>query len=212
MRLSEDLNSPVRTWKMNSHSPKLSTSLTIMGIALMIFGALAIATPAVAGEAVVYVIGTLMLVNGIFQIYSGMRAEGWTHKLPPVILGAITLLAGLGVIGHPLLGLSFLTLLLTGFFIAEGIWKIVSSFSYRPSSGWLALCFSGIVTLALGVLIWREWPLSGLWAVGTLVGVDFLTTGISVLVLGSTLRAVRHGVEEKVAEIKEKVLSAEEPL
>ena len=110
------------------------------------------------------------------------------YPLMPLILGAITGLAGLAVIGHPLLGLGFLTLLLVTFFVIEGIWKIVASFSYRPGSGWIWMLLSGVLSLVLGLMIWSQWPVSGMWAVGVLVGVDLLATGLSVLLLALELR------------------------
>ncbi|MEE2936902.1 MAG: hypothetical protein VYA84_13025 [Planctomycetota bacterium] len=70
--------------------------------------------------------------------------------MPPLVLGLITTLAGLGVLGHPLLGLESLTLLLTAFFVVAGLWKMIASFGYRLATGWLAMLFSGVITLALG--------------------------------------------------------------
>ena len=94
----------------------------------------------------------------------------------------------MGVLGHPLFGLSFLTLLLAIYFVTGGIAKIVGSFCFRPISGWLTMLLSGLISLLLGVLIWRQWPLSGMWAVGVLVGVDLLATGLSMLALAATVR------------------------
>ena len=76
------------------------------------------------------------------------------------------------MLAHPWLGLAVLTLVMAVYFVVEGIWKIVASFSFRPATGWLAVLASGVIGLVLGGLIWMQWPLSGLWAVGILVGVD----------------------------------------
>jgi uncharacterized membrane protein HdeD (DUF308 family) len=166
-------------------------SLTLMGVLLIILGIIAIATPAVAGKTVVMVIGVVLLVGGVVQIVSGLRSEGWSGKLPPVILGVIAALCGLGLLGEPWIGMKFIALLLAIFFVLEGIWKIIASFSYRPASGWLLMLASGVIALVLGLLIWRQWPLSGLWAIGVLVGVDLLMTGTSMVVLASTVRRLR---------------------
>ena len=176
---------------MTDRIPAGTSALTLMGILLIIFGVLAIGTPAVAGKAVVMVIGAVLLLAGFVQIVSGLRSEGWSNKLLPLILGVITSLCGLGLLGEPWIGMKFIALLLAIFFVMEGVWKIIASFSYRPASGWLAILVSGILTLVLGVLIWRQWPVSGLWAVGILVGVDLLMTGISMVALAATVRQVR---------------------
>ena len=151
---------------MAIHDTPDTASLTLLGILLIIVGILAIGTPAVAGTAVVMVIGAILLFAGIAQVVSGLRAEGWSSKLPPLILGVLTTLCGLTLLGEPWIGMKFIALLLAIFFAVEGLWKIIASFSYRPASGWLALLASGIITLVLGILIWRQWPVSGLWAVG----------------------------------------------
>jgi len=102
-------------------------------------------------------------------------------------LGIVTALAGIAVIGHPLFGLAFLTLLLVGYFVAEGVWKIVVSFRYKPARGWKGLLASGVLSLLLGLLIWSQWPVSGMWAVGVLVGVNLLGTGLALVTLASAL-------------------------
>ena len=181
---------------MNDNQTPATSALTLMGILLVVFGALAIATPLVAGTAVVIVIGVLMLVAGITQIISGLRSDGISNSLAPLLLGVITSLAGVGVLGHKLLALGFLTLLLAAFFIIGGIGKIVASFGYRPATGWLAMLFSGVITLALGGLIWKQWPMSGDWAVGVLVGVDLLTTGFSLIAIAATMRGLREAVQD----------------
>jgi uncharacterized membrane protein HdeD (DUF308 family) len=168
-----------------------TTSLTLMGVLLIILGIIAVATPAVAGKAVVLVIGATLLIAGVVQIVSGLRTEGWSGKLPPLILGVIAALCGLGLLGEPWIGMKFIALLLAIFFVVEGIWKIIASFSYRPASGWLLILASGVIALVLGLLIWKQWPVSGLWAVGILVGVDLLMTGISMVALASTVRRMR---------------------
>ena len=184
---------------MTEQTEPSTISLTLTGILSIVLGIVAIATPAVAGTAVVLVIGVILLAAGLAQTISGLRLEGWSRKLLPLILGILTVFAGLGVLGHPLLGLSFLTLLLALFFAAEGAWKIIASFSYRPASGWLAVLVSGILTMLLGLLIWSEWPFSGLWAVGILVGVDLLITGISLVTVASTVRRLKKLAENAAA-------------
>ena len=160
-------------------------NLMVFGVALIVLGAVAVLAPVFAGSAVVIIIGIVLLVSGVGQFIHGVKAESWGAKMMPLVLGVITGLCGILVIGHPLLGLEFLTLLLAVFFVVEGFWKIVSSFSYRSAPGWIWVLFSGAVSLLLGLLIWSQWPLSGMWAVGLLVGIDLLLTGISMVALAS---------------------------
>lgn len=175
---------------MNDAVVAKSGKLKMLGIALIIFGAVCVMAPVFAGGAVVITIGALLLLAGVGQVIQGTKAESRSDKLMSVILGVITGVAGIFVLGHPLLGLGFLTLLLAVYFVFEGVWKIASSFSYRPTPGWTWMLLSGVLSLILGLIIWNQWPVSGMWAVGLLVGLDLLSTGISMVVLASALRRV----------------------
>jgi uncharacterized membrane protein HdeD (DUF308 family) len=106
---------------------------------------------------------------------------------------------------HPFYGLAALSLVLAIFFGIEGIWKIVSSFSYRSVPGWVALLMSGALDLILGILIWRQWPVSGLWAVGILVGVNLFSTGMAFVALAMTWKRTVHAVKNKIEVTKERL-------
>jgi uncharacterized membrane protein HdeD (DUF308 family) len=172
---------------MGSEGRSAIEHLHWLGIALIALGVAAILTPVVAGSALVIVIGFILLIAGIVPIVRELKAEASMEKAIGLILGIITALTGIAVIGHPLFGLAFLTVLLVGYFVVEGVWKIVVSFRYKPATGWKWLLASGALSLILGLLIWRQWPVSGLWAVGVLVGVNLLGTGLALVTLASTL-------------------------
>jgi len=139
------------------------------------------------------VIGGVLLITGVVQIVTGLRSEGWSNKLPPLILGVIAALCGLGLLGEPWIGMKFIALLLAIFFVVEGIWKIIASFGYRPASGWLMMLASGVIALVLGVLIWQQWPVSGLWVIGLFVGIDMILNGWSLVMLGLAAKNLPAG-------------------
>ncbi len=58
----------------------------------------------------------------------------------------------------------------------------------RPGQGWGSILFSGIVTVLLGILLLAEWPISGAWALGTLVGMNLLFSGFAMISIGSAAR------------------------
>jgi uncharacterized membrane protein HdeD (DUF308 family) len=98
--------------------------------------------------------------------------------LLPIAVGAM-------LVWKPFEGAFSLTLVLTAFFVAEGVFQVVSSFSYRdaiPDSwGWMLM--SGIADLLLaGIIIWA-WPTSAQWALGLVVGINLITSGTAVVML-----------------------------
>jgi membrane protein HdeD len=158
-----------------------------LGIVFIALGVAAVLAPVVAGSALVIVIGFILLIAGLVAILRELKAEASMEKAIGLTLGIITALAGIAVIGHPLFGLAFLTVLLVGYFVVEGVWKIIVSVRYKTATGWKWLLASGVLSLILGLLIWSQWPVSGMRAVGVLVGVNLLGTGLALVTLASTL-------------------------
>jgi len=93
-----------------------------------------------------------------------------------------------------LLGLLSLTLLLAVYLLIAGIVEFVHAFKIRPrhGSGWLIV--DGIVTLLLAFMIWRSWPYSSVWAIGTLIGVSMLFSGFSRLMLALSAKKLLNRV------------------
>jgi uncharacterized membrane protein HdeD (DUF308 family) len=168
--------------------------LTLLGIAMVIIGTICCVSPAVAGGAVTYVIGFLLLATGFLQLFQGWRETGWTSKLLPIVLGILTVIAGGAILAHPWIGMSVLTIVLALSFLCDGVWKIVASFSFRPASGWLGLLLSGIIALVLGGMIWTQWPESSLYAIGILIGINLLMTGIAMIFLAVTVRKLNKQI------------------
>ncbi len=182
----------------------IANGLLFMGLSLILLGIGSIISPAFAGKAVVYLIGGLLLLTGVVQLVAGWQSESWRERLASLIHGGIATVGGIAVMAHPFYGLAALSLVLAFFFAAAGVSKIVSSFSYRSVPGWPALLFSGLLDLILGILIWRQWPVSGLWAVGILVGVNLLSTGLAFVVLSITWKRTVDAVKNKIEVAKEK--------
>ena len=179
--------------------------LFVTGVILALLGVGSMISPAIAGNAVVYLTGGLLLITGLIQLMAGWQAESWRQKMGSLIQGGIAAVGGIAVMAHPFYGLAALSLVLAIFFAVEGVWKIVSSFSWRPVPGWIALLMSGALDFILGILIWRQWPVSGLWAVGILVGVNLLSTGIAFVALAITWKRTVHAVKNKIEVAKEKL-------
>ena len=100
---------------------------------------------------------------------------------------------------NPLLGLSILTLILIGYFVADGMVKIMYAFKHKPEPGWGWVLVSGIITLLLGLVLWRDWPLTGAWAIGVLFGINLIFDGWAMIFTGSAIRGVMKTMESETA-------------
>jgi uncharacterized membrane protein HdeD (DUF308 family) len=103
-----------------------------------------------------------------------------------VVLGVLAILEP-DMLTHPLLGLGALTLYLAVILVAEAMLEVIAYFTTRGERGSEWRLVNAVVTLLLGAMIWRHWPSSTVWAIGTLVGVNLMMTGISRVMLGRSL-------------------------
>jgi uncharacterized membrane protein HdeD (DUF308 family) len=155
------------------------------GVVMLILGGLAVAEPFLATIAVDIYVGWLFLISGIVGLIAMFSARDVPAFLWTLLTAALSLAVGVMLIWKPAEGAVSLTLVLTAFFIAEGIFQIVASFTYRdvvPGSwGWMLA--SGFADLLLAAIIIFSWPVSASWTLGLLVGVNLFTSGIAVVVM-----------------------------
>jgi uncharacterized membrane protein HdeD (DUF308 family) len=83
---------------------------------------------------------------------------------------------------------------LASLFLIEGILDIVLFFKMRSLGGSSWVLVDGIVTLLLGLMIYMQWPSSSAWAIGILVGVSMIISGVTRVMLSLAVRKVTTAV------------------
>ena len=159
-----------------------------LGAALMILGVLAVAVPFVATLVTTIFVGWILVIGGIVHGVHAARSRAWQGFPWAVLSAALHVAAGVLLIAFPIAGTLTLTLVLAAFFTAEGILKVVRAAQLRGMPRWGFLLFDGLITLALGILIWTQWPAAAVWVIGLLVGVHLLVGGMSMLFLAASAR------------------------
>jgi len=104
-------------------------------------------------------------------------------------MGVLTIILGAYMLSNVGEALASLTLFIAIYFVVEGITEVIAAFQLKPASGWGWALFSGVITVLLGAMIWNQFPLSGAWAIGTLVGIKLLFSGWSLLIFGMAARS-----------------------
>jgi uncharacterized membrane protein HdeD (DUF308 family) len=165
-------------------------SMTFFGVIAIILGILAMMMPGLTGVSVVYLLGMIALVAGIVRMIWAFRAGGLGRGLLMFAIGFLTLLAGLVLLAHPLIASGVLTVLLAIYFILDGIGEVAGGIRLRPGDGWGWMLFGGIVSILLGMMIWRQFPLSGVWAIGILLGIKLFLIGLIMVTAGSAVRSI----------------------
>lgn len=153
------------------------------GIVLVLLGIGAIIVPPIAGLAVTLLLGWLLLIGGIFGLIVTFYARDMPGFWWSLISAALFTLAGLVLIARPVEGLLTLTVVLTAFFIIEGVATIMFALDHkrRLSGRWGWLVAAGVFDLVIAVLIFAGLPGSALWAIGLLVGINMVFGGSSLI-------------------------------
>jgi uncharacterized membrane protein HdeD (DUF308 family) len=159
-----------------------------MAVVFILLGMMAIIEPGVAGLAVTILVGWLLIFGGGAHLVAAFSGGGAGRVIWQVLIGIVYVCGGVYSLTHPLLALGTLTLLLAVIILMEGAFEVISYFRMRGvgGSGWLLV--NALITLLLGGLIWFHWPSSSVWAIGILVGVNLLMTGISRLMFALAAR------------------------
>ena len=165
-------------------------NMTIFGVIAMILGMLAMLMPGLTGISIVFLLGVLVFVGGIVRIIWAFQAGSLGKGLLMFAIGGLTLLCGIALLANPLFGSAVLTIMLALYFILDGISEVVAGIKLRPGSGWGWMLFGGIVSIWLGIMIWGQFPLSGVWAIGILLGIKLFFVGLIMVMGGSVVSSM----------------------
>lgn len=165
-------------------------NIKLMGFVAMILGVLALLAPMVTGLSIAFFVGILVVIAGITRLYWAFQAQGAGAMALMFLLGILTLICGIAMLSNTLFAAAVLTVLIAGYFIIDGVLEISAGMTYRhlPGKGWLIL--SGVISLLLGVIIFAQFPLSGIWAIGILFGIKLFFMGLIMVTNSSSLPIV----------------------
>lgn len=157
------------------------------GIAISLVGILAITFPFFTTITVEIFTGWIFLLAGAITTYGAFSIQGTGPFFGQVLFGLLKSALGLYMITHTEEGILGLTLILSALFMVDGAVQLGLALEIRPHKGWFWVLVSGIVSIAVGLLIAAGLPETSLFTLGLLVGINFLSTGISLILLSGLL-------------------------
>ncbi len=162
------------------------------GIILLLLGAAAIIVPPLATLAVAIFLGWLFLISGVV----GLVTTFWMRAAPgfwwSLLSAVVAVAAGAILIGWPVSGAVSLTLLLTVFFVMEGVASIMFALEHKRelTGRWGFMVASGVVDLVLAAIIMAGLPGTAAWAIGLLVGINMLFGGMALVAMALHARNI----------------------
>ena len=176
-----------------------STLSILWGVSLIILGMLAVGSPFIAALAVSVVIAWLIVLAGVVHLTVAFHTREAGSLIWRMLVGLAYVCFGVYLIARPAVGVASLTLVLASLFLVEGILNIVLFFRARSLRGSSWVLIDGIITLLLGLMIYAQWPSSSAWAIGTLVGVSMIISGVTRVMLSLAVRQRTDTIETKLA-------------
>lgn len=155
----------------------------LAGVLSLIGGFFALANPFSATLAAEWLAGWAFLFSGVaiaVSAFSNKSAGSWIMAL---IVGVFVVLLGLFLLANPLQGIVSLTVAVAFFLVAAGLGRILWAFQAEGGARW-ALILSGILSLVLGFMVFGNFAGAALTLLGILLGVELISNGVSLLVLG----------------------------
>lgn len=158
-----------------------------LGILLILLGSGIIGSSYYATIFSMILFGIFLMVAGVVQIFHAFMARKWSGLFLSLFLGLLYIITGAICIGKPTVAAISITLWIAAFLLIAGLFRMVVSLILRFNDwGWVF--FNGVVTFLLGLMIYLDWPISGLWVIGLFIGVDLILAGWSWVILALSAR------------------------
>ena len=159
-----------------------------MGFVIAALGIFMIAYPMATATVTTIFVGWSLIFVGVAQFVFAVQSKGAGHVLFKIVVSLLYGVTGILLVFFPIAGVAALTLTLGSVLIVQAALLTATAFALRPAAGWGWFLADAVAALAVAILIIAGWPSSSSWAIGTLVGVSVLMTGISRIVIATVIR------------------------
>jgi uncharacterized membrane protein HdeD (DUF308 family) len=147
---------------------------------MILAGILALFYPAMSSFAVVLFLGWLLIISGVVQGISLLDARSVPHFWLQLVSVVLFVIVGVLFLRNPGESLLTLTLLLIVFFMVEGISKVIFALTIRPFPNWGWVLASGLVGILLSLYLWASIPVTAIWLLGALLGIELICEGAAL--------------------------------
>lgn len=189
------IDDPTSSRQLARMSPRWG-GLLALGVVLVLVGIAALGATVSATLATVWFLGAVLLVGGVVEVVSAFSARGWHGFGLPLASGLLMAILGVMLMVRPDVGAGVLTLLLALVLVAAGAARLLFAISERfPGWGWYVA--SGVAGIALGAIVFAQFPVSALWLLGTVVAIELLFRGMTWIALAFLARRVGKAFERR---------------
>lgn len=182
------MNPPPLPGNFHDRLRAISPRLFWLGLLLTVLGIAAIAFPEFSTLAATLLTGWILLIAGVLIFISSFWIHGTAPFFAANLFGLLSGAAGVFLLFNPMTGAVTLTLILGIMFMFQGASELVFALETRPAKGWISILISGLASILLAVIIVSGWPGISAIALGLLLGINFLTTGIAYIAISHAMK------------------------
>jgi uncharacterized membrane protein HdeD (DUF308 family) len=173
---------------------KEANHLMWLGVALVAIGLIALMFPVVSSLVATLYVGWALVFSGVATLYGAFAMRGASPFFGGLLLGLLSVGAGVFILARPIGGELAITLCLGGLFMIQGAFEAAFAFEMRPAQGWTWMLTSALASILLSLVILSGWPGVSLVALGAVIGVNFLSSGLAFLMVAAAAkRSVKAG-------------------
>ncbi len=135
-----------------------SGRLLWLGAALLVLGIAAVVFPIISTLVAALLVGWVLLISGGMMFAGSFSIHGTGPFFGALLLGLLSVAAGVFLLINPLAGAVALTLMLGVIFMCQGAFELAFAFEMLPHAGWAGMLVSGIASIVTALLITAFWP------------------------------------------------------
>ena len=153
----------------------------VLAVLELVLGFILLGFPFLLGVSAVWVGGFVLAIAGVFRLVQCVvhRENRWWNLLAAVLY----LLVGVFTLLMPVLSMEWWTLLIGACLLSAGVLRLVVAITLWDTDGRFWRFFNALVSLVLGVMIIWGWPESSVWLIGTLIAVEMIFSGWTLMFL-----------------------------
>jgi uncharacterized membrane protein HdeD (DUF308 family) len=174
------------------HVHKESGRLMWLGAAFLVIGVLALVFPVLTTLVATLLVGWTLVFSGVAGLFGAFSVRRAGHFFGALLFALLSIAAGVFILARPGFGVLTITLTLGALFMIQGAFELALALEIRPGRGWVWMLVSAIASIVLSLAIVTGLPGTSLIALGVVIGVNFISSGLAYLMLGSAARREAH--------------------
>ena len=158
----------------------------VLAVLELVLGFILLSFPMLLGLSAVWVSGFVLAVAGLIRLIQSITHR--ENRRWNLLAAILYLVVGVFTILMPMLSMEWWTLVIGASLLTVGIMRMGVAITMWHTPGRFWRVFNALVSLVLGVMIIWGWPESSVWLIGTLIAIEMIFSGWTLLFLAMAPR------------------------